>query len=248
MIVFETRLTVPKGRLTAEAAGAFGDALTRDTGFVAAEMVRSKYQELLSPGGSFRIGASGAASRNFEINSSALPGSGRFVWQVIEGGMTPANELIRRGIPAGRSVTIARLKIWAAQKGIILVHPDDVGKTAEENPRMAKVRVIKGYPRRSGGVRPHGRTVWGGKEVANAALSAIRTVLFRSGTERKEANWWERYPQGQGRFDYPAFLSRNVGFRLKIQSAINDQAENIILTFFSSGKRLGVRSELVKII
>jgi hypothetical protein len=80
----------------------------------------------------------------------------------------------------------------------------------------------------------------------NAALSAIRQALLEHGTERPSANWFKLYPQGKGRFDYPAYLSRQMQFQMAVREAVGNTARDILLTFFSSGKRLGVRGEIVK--
>ena len=75
------------GRLSKETIAMESDQATRDYGRKFANEVLQLLKKWLRPGGTYNIGASGQAAENFEI---------------VEGGLTPANRFIREGIDPER--------------------------------------------------------------------------------------------------------------------------------------------------
>jgi len=96
--------------------------LTSDAGKAVIEAARKRMSELLAPGHSFNVGASGAASENF-YTEQTKSGAGLVEWAVMEHGKPKENYFIRkgfRGTKSGRHIPRDNIRRWVADKGVML--------------------------------------------------------------------------------------------------------------------------------
>lgn len=227
----------------------YADILTSNSAKRIAEGARKRLQYWLSKGGPYNIGASGRASENFQVLAGTMQAGGKYVtgrisWDVVEGESTPANALIRRGIPAvgfenRSSIPIRDLKRWIAEKGISVVPPDVYSGRKAGQPGDTGGAVLV----RPGGriKNPYARSLPFRKRKTEEALYAIRTVLAKYGTFRIGSNWWTMspYPKRQGRFDYPAYLLKfSEVFWSEARQASRDIA-GFIVDYITSGRKTG---------
>lgn len=206
-----------------------------------AEAGKEQMSEWLSKGHKYRIGTTGAASRNLQVVKTGGAG-GVQTWGVAEGGATKNNERIRLGFknkgeivwteksPMGFSVKggppLQKIKMWAAQKGIRVAG--------------SSIQKVKGYKSRRGkDVAPYARVK--NKAFQADAIWAIRNAIAFGGSFRKESNWWDRYPSGRGYFDYPEQAAREITRPENpvSQSAFTSLAEysGALVVDFLSGKK-----------
>lgn len=180
--------------------------------------LRNRFFDVLKPKGSMDVGASGKAAHNIEIKFHAIDAKGRKAWQLIEGELTPANELMRKGVhgrgvnpqrgwvgSTGTSIKInpvqRKLAQWANQRRIPLYDPHpDSSKQSREPVKYIKSRITTS--RRDRPLRPYKKDM----PKFFKAIQAIYWAIVMYGTQRKEANWWKKRPQGSGRFDYVAHV------------------------------------------
>lgn len=205
------------GRLDKKAFRLAANELTKSAGHEVAEDALKRLHYILKPGGTADVGATGGASKNFEVQMVDV-GNGIIKWQIIEGGATPANAYIREGIPPGYKADRMTLFGWAKIRGIELVHPREyhqegpptgkaiVQKLVEPGTgksRKGNIYKRKGYIRSKYTAKANPKFT--PKQITSAALSAMARVLQKYGTERPKANWFPKYPSGQGRFDYVVY-------------------------------------------
>jgi len=168
----------------------------------AVEKLRDQFSEVLEPGAEEDVGASGAASEN--INWRDVSTSQEVVFEVYEGSATIANRMIRQGIRKGIKVPYATLRTWAANKGLRLYYDYKNERTPEA--------VLDRFTSKNGVA--YERSRWFGRVgikpnsalkpsmLTKKAIYAIRTALYKEGTNRPGANWYNLPPSGAGRFNY----------------------------------------------
>lgn len=246
--IFQVRLTnsFKKG---AKADGGQIDEITRQYARVIAEYIQGRVRKVLSPrytlpSGLHPVGASGSASENIRISleegAQGSGSSGRIVYAVYEGDSTPANELIRKGIPKG-DVTIGRLRQWAGEKGLTF------SKGGKGKEGAVKLKKVSGYTRSDGTkVDSYIRGKGGSRSEADRALYAIRALLIKYGTNREPEgeqegpNWLPLYPGGQGRFDYIQEITISDQETLKRMGArAGKEVTRLIMERMSSGRKSG---------
>lgn len=219
--------------LTKEQFAEFSNKAASAHGKSYAIAIMRAFENWLSPrgsrltrqGGKNPIGASGAASKNFTVAETKRKGVS--IWYVREGGGTPANQYIRKGIPPGVDVSLEKLKLWAARKGITFLSSAEYklksgGKELAGGRKWTYGKAVKvaAYDSKSAKgdtfrVKEHGKAEKDKKNVINSALKAIQNALFLEGTDRPGANWIRYHPTGDGRFDYPSYLVTERGNLIK---------------------------------
>jgi len=228
-----------------EAVRGYGEAYAR--------AIIKMFEKWLRPGGGLPkknpIGASGAASRNFKVESKSRRGV--TTTYVVEGGSTPANRYIRKGIPPGVSVSLSRLKLWAARKGISLLSSAEYKqkyKSADQSAKWSYGKAVEvgGYQSKSakGNVfdaKTYGRAEKGKKDIVNSALKAIQNALFLEGTNRPGANWYKYFPENADGFDYPRYLlveRRDV--IIDLNSEYSDATATALVSWWNSSGKVRV--------
>ena len=196
-------------------------------GLNAVVRLQERFSAVLQPGADEDVGASGKAARNF---TTAWVGQSA-EWQIGEGNSTPANRIIRSGIPPGSKIPIEKLRRWAADKGIKLYYHENF-KDAAGNKRTRRTpnAVLDKLVSRGGTMFERSR--WFGRvglkpestlkpsQVTMKGLYALRFALWKEGTKRPTANWMGLHPTGSGKFSYPDYVFKKD--KDKINQIITD--------------------------
>jgi len=228
------------------------DDVADDLTSTAGKEVANRLKELLRaplakhPAG---IGASGKSYSSVRYRKGSTS-KGRAEYIIYEDG-SGANEKIRKGIKPGEQGSIASLREWAISKRLSLVHPDNFKtgsgtSTGTQRELLSSGRDSKPVsyisPSQKRRIRPYKRD----EDKFTAAISAIYRALDREGTNREPnppvmgANWWRYYPEGQGRFDYVAYVIRTK--QPEIRSMISDASRDVksgIINYVLSGRKSG---------
>jgi hypothetical protein len=246
-------------RLDRKAFNAAANELTKAAGSSVVDDALTRLKYLLAPkwsGGTQDIGASGVASENFEVRLMDR-GVGFVTWQILEGNRTPANQYIREGIPPGYKASKTLLQAWSSLRGITWIHPSEyknkntpvtgVAQIAGVR-RSTMVKSKKGgmYQRQGGIYSKYLRKTdpkYTPKQIVNAALSALMRVLKKHGTERETANWYDKWPSGEGRFDYIVYnFMRNKDYYERSTAKAAGVLAGGVIEYLGSGrfrKRVG---------
>lgn len=196
---------------------------------VIAKISQRLMMKWLSPGHTYNIGASGAASQNLEVRRLS-GGKGSFsYWGVAEVGRTKANPIIRTGFGAGSWPSIETLRKWAATKPGVHLRLADT---------EIKFQTISAYGTRGSSKQKahvksgHAKAAWGQADKATLALERIRFALYYLGSANPKGNWFLRspWPKHTGRFDYPSFLAKQFqsgSAAETLRKAIRDIDENV---------------------
>lgn len=233
-------------RWDADQFAKFAEETNLTAGREIAETIVERLRNMLKPGGSQDVGASGKASENFEIRQGKRFKGSTFN-AIEEGTKTDANMLIRTGLKPGHWTSLAKIKTWADMRGIKLVHPSTLNPQNELNKELLGLAGTESVTRqnRSGSKTTYARSKRGKKNVINAALSAIRYAIKVAGTERKAeegrkgANWMTKYPSGEGRFQYFAYLFMFNRNRLEENVAdASTYAIEAYITYLAGGGKL----------
>jgi len=156
---------------------------------------------------------------------------------IREGGNAP---FVRKGLQPGTTVSLERLKVWAARKNIKLVSYADYKSTLPGEKEKGRVHLVPEFTSRSSTgksftVKEHGRAERDKKDIVNSALRAIQKAIKEEGTDRPGANWMPYFPTGKGQFDYPRYL---VVARRKLISDLADrhaaQVADALVSFWNS--------------
>jgi len=163
--------------------------------------------------------------------------------QVVEGGNA---QHVREGLPPGTSVSLGRLKAWAARKNIRLLSYAEYrqklkgGDAPDGGWSYGGARIIQSFESRSSKGKPfttkeHGRSERNQKDIVNSALRAIQTAIKEEGTERPGAIWDKYYPGGSGYFDYPTYLVvQRKGLINKLAQDHADDLAQAMVSFWNS--------------
>jgi hypothetical protein len=241
----EWQLTDWENKLRKSGKLAMLNQMAEKVGKHLAEYARDGMSKYLEPGGTYNIGASGAASKNFELKLIKTTG-GAVSWSVMEGGGTDANRIIREGIPPGTNVTVAVLKRWVANKGITVMAYEDYTSTKPDPTRKKQTAIwktVSGYlhGNRSGRVSiTRGYARRSGDSGAITGIYAIASAIDKYGSDRPTSNWFERspYPKGEGRFDYVAwFMKKNKGGLEREGDAAMQKAGTIYVSYLASSQK-----------
>jgi hypothetical protein len=235
----------------------FSNRVTEDRAGVVVSTILERIRKLLAPkseGGTQNIGVTGAASRNFVVQLKK-PAVGYVTYEITEGSATPANQIIREGM-GPIQVSMNTLRRWAMEKGIELYHPLERDPDRRKSDSgVAKIfRFQAGYQRKSksGKITKvaasyHSRNIREGtdkkftsKQIATGALAAIRNALAKFGTDREGANWFDKYPKGQGRFNYIgyAFYQHDTMFERAAGMAGEEVARALVEYLDTGGERM----------
>lgn len=230
------------------------DRAARGYGDAYAHVIIRMFEKWLRPGGGLPkkdpIGASGASSKNFSVEHKTRRGV--TTTYVVEGGGA-ANRYIRKGIPPGKKISLSRLKLWAARKGIDFLSSTEYkqkygSKTADPSATFTYGRAVKvdAYDSKSSKgdpfrVKEHGRAEKGKTNIINSALKAIQNALFLEGTNRPGSNWFKYFPENADGFDYPRYLvveRKNV--IIDLNSKYSDATAAALVSFWNSGGKIRV--------
>ena len=205
------------GKLTKQQIVEFSNAAVGAHGEAFANDIIERFKKWFSPDPGLKVAyplyETGKSMRSFK----AVGGKGRggvANVSIQEGGNA---QFVRKGLPPGTSVSLARLKAWAARKKIkLLSYAEYRSKMKGEDApdggwSYGGSRMIQSFESRSKLGKPfttkeHGRSERNQKEIVNSALRAIQTSLNEEGTFRPGANWDSYFPMGDGMFDYPRYL------------------------------------------
>lgn len=225
--------------------------LTKASGHEVVEDALKRLRYLLAPknqGGTQDIGATGKASTNFDVQMVDL-GVGFVKWQIVEGNKTEANRYIREGIPAGFKTDRMKMFEWAKVRGIRLIHPAEYsggGATgvatvskfvgaSEQRSKKGNIYKRRGYIRSRYVAKTDARFT--PKQITHAALNAISFTILNEGTERERANWFDKWPSGQGRFDYIVFnFLRNREYYERSAERAAGTLAGAVIEYIGSGK------------
>lgn len=217
---------------------------TNAHGQAVAGAAANRMSSMLRRSHKFEIGATEAAANNILVQRGQ-ESAGFTTWEVAEGGATPANDIIKQGF-GPQSVNIQTLYKWATIKKLQLRDYDDRGKgTQARKIRYTKSRMDD--PRHRDrpshayrkGVRGSRRT---DEQIVLGALYRIRNAIKAEGSNRgptattSGANWFPRYPSGQGRFDYVTYVTKMDG---TFNSAMRDAdrlTETAVVEFLRTGR------------
>jgi hypothetical protein len=175
-------------------------------GYTAIQSLRDKFSAVLERGAKEDVGASGGASENVRWRFAPMADSPAF--EVYEGSSTVANRKIKEGMKSGYSVSYEILREWAANKGLRLYY--DYKGTSNPRAVLDKLTSKNGVEfQRSRwfgrvGIKPS--STLSPSQITKKALYAIRTALYKEGTQRPGANWFGLYPEGDGKFNYPEYV------------------------------------------
>lgn len=252
---FSIRLTGWEEFPSKKEANEYIDRLTERAGKSIADSIHRKMSGWLAPGHKYNIGASGAASANFNLVLNK-PAVGRITWEIVEGNATKANQLIREGIPEGYKADVRFLKAWVGRKIGHVEHPDTYGMTEDDlvstgmERKAGRIEYRSGYQyrHRKGSlvkVKEYGRRAAGLEDAVIAAVHAMKNALKSSGSfrppgdGRKGANWYTNspYPKKRGRFDYFAYMAKQRNVLNSLTMAAGSSVASSIVDYIRTGRK-----------
>lgn len=191
-----------------------------------AQTALKRMQDVLRPGHTFNVGASGDASRNLMIEKVSIGGT--LSYAVTEGDITKANRMIRwgfKGPSAGKRIPEENIRLWMAQKritGSVAKELKSRGKSTAatyygNRGKDGRLQQSRYFLSRSKKGKAYGRAEK--KSAGDVALNAIIAKLSIHGSST--SHWTELYPKGAGRFDYPSYVVN------KNRSSFNKSVDNI---------------------
>lgn len=165
----------------------------------AIQKLRDKFSAVLKRGAIEDVGASGAASENvlWRFQAGDQP-----EFQVYEGSGTIANAKIRSGLKKKHKVSYGTLRTWAADKGIKLYYNEDEPRAILDK-LTSKNGVQYERSRWFGRVGIKPASSLSPSQTAMKGLYALKTALFKHGTNRPTADWFPLRPMGSGKYNYP---------------------------------------------
>ncbi len=206
-------------RLTGAEKTKVANDLTRICARKAADVAIKRMKLVLKPGHQFRVGASGKASENFGIQEGAS--GSRVTVDVVEGGSTIANAMIRQGIQPGTFPPLGVLRMWATEKGIDLALDDP--ETDSGYQRVSGYTTNSGIKRRS-----YMRRIKKGmgNRRKEDSLFALAMQIKEHGSYRPSSDWMTYTPKsaGRGRFDYVAYTLKQDYYFNQVVLGLKDAA------------------------
>lgn len=214
---------------------------TNAHGQAVAGAAAGRMSDMLRRSHKFEIGATEASANNIMVQAGKK--SGPFTtWEVAEGGATPANEIIKQGF-GPQTVKIETLYKWAINKKLQL-------REMGEDTQARKIRYTKSRmddPRhRDRPSHAYRKGTRGSRitdeQIVLGALYRIRSAIKKSGSKRaptsqtRGANWFPRYPAGQGRFDYVTYVTKMDGTFNSAMRDANKLTENAVVEFLRTGR------------
>lgn len=208
---------------------AYFNEITSLHGEAIMESARKRMSDLLSPRHRFKVGASGAASENFEVRKT-LNAGGMVVWSVFEKTKPKHNYFIRRGFRGtrnGKHIPRDKIKQWVIDKDITLLPSEPGDELYKKSSRLIRTKATS---KRKSYIRSVKN-----KHVAREGIDRIIKKLEMWGSTY--SNWEKLHPSGSPRFDYANYVATKDTWWHHQLAKTEKVTITAIVDYINSGRR-----------